>query len=165
MSTADSFNPLPFIRLWGTLLVPLQGEVNDHLAERIHTEVLNHVYESEVENVIVDVTGLWVLDSHICAMLAALGNSAKLMGASTVICGMSAEIAQTLQMMDIGLDAMRSALNVEEAFDLIGIQAKRVERGGARGDGKRGGGDGADAEADERSNDSSDDHGGALDGG
>jgi rsbT antagonist protein RsbS len=115
-------------------LVPLQGEITDDLAERVHTEVLQHVYESEVEHVIIDVTGLWILDSHICAMLAALGNSAKLMGASTVICGMSAEVAQTLQMMDIGLDSMRSTLNVEEAFELIGIRAVRPPRNGANED-------------------------------
>ncbi len=130
----ESFNPLPFIRLWGTLLVPLQGEVTDELAERIHNEVLNLVYESEVENVIIDITGLWLLDSHICAMLAAVGASTKLMGASTVICGMSAEIAQTLQMMDIGLDSVQSALSVEEAFALIGVKVQRPDGKGARHD-------------------------------
>jgi rsbT antagonist protein RsbS len=148
-AAVQNFNPLPFIRLWGTLLVPLQGEITDNLAERIHTEVLDHVYESEVENIIVDVTGLWILDSHICAMLAALGNSAKLMGASTVICGMSAEIAQTLQMMDIGLDNVQSALNVEEAFELIGIKVIRQQRDGA-------------SEAQQPSSESSDDDSGTL---
>jgi rsbT antagonist protein RsbS len=122
---AESMNPLPFIKLWGTLLVPLQGEVTDDLAGRIHEEVLHLVHESEVESVIIDITGLWLLDSHICAMLAALGASTKLMGARTVICGMSAEIAQTLQMMDIGLDSVESALNVEEAFELIGLRVQR----------------------------------------
>jgi len=115
-------NPLPLIKLWGTLLVPLQGEVTDDFAERIHNEVLKRVYESEIENVIIDITGLWLLDSHICAMLAGLAASAKLMGARTVICGMSAEIAQTLQMMDISLDSVESALNVEEAFEHIGVR-------------------------------------------
>jgi rsbT antagonist protein RsbS len=115
-------NPLPIIRLWGNLLVPLQGEVTDSLAERINFEVLNLVYESEVQNVIIDITGLWLLDSHICSLLATLGAAAKLMGAKTIICGMSAEIAQTLQTMDIGLENLRSALSVEEAFMLLGIK-------------------------------------------
>jgi rsbT antagonist protein RsbS len=115
-------NPLPFIKLWGNLLVPLQGEITDRLAERISVEVLNLVYESGVQNVIIDITGLWLLDSHICAMLATLGAAAKLMGAQAVICGMSAEIAQTQQTMDIGLDNLRSALSVEEAFELLGIR-------------------------------------------
>ncbi len=119
-------NPLPLIKLWGTLLVPLQGEVTDDLAERIHSEVLKIVYDSEIESVIIDITGLWLLDSHICAMLAGLGASSKLMGARTVICGMSAEIAQTLQMMDIGLDSVESALNVEEAFQRIGITVAKT---------------------------------------
>ncbi len=147
------FNPLPIIRLWGTLLVPLQGEINDDLAERIHSEVLDLVYDSEVDNVIIDVTGLWILDSHICAMLAALGNSAKLMGAGTVICGMSAEIAQTLQMMDIGLDSVQSALNVEEAFELIGLRVTRPARGEdaeAEGGLSNGSSDGDDGSLEER---------------
>jgi rsbT antagonist protein RsbS len=126
--TMNDSNPLPLIRLWGNLLVPLQGEVTDNLAERISTEVLNIVYETGVENVIIDITGLWLLDSHICSMLANLGASAKLMGANAVICGMSAEIAQTLQTMDIGIDTMQSALNVEEAFELLGIRVQKTKR-------------------------------------
>jgi rsbT antagonist protein RsbS len=127
----ESQNPLPFIKLWGNLLVPLQGEVTDNLAERISSEVLNLVYESEVHNVIIDITGLWLLDSHICSMLATLGASAKLMGAHTIVCGMSAEIAQTLQTMDIGLDNLQSALSVEEAFDLIGVKVEIPDHGDA----------------------------------
>jgi len=123
-----AFNPLPLMKLWRTLLVPLQGEVTDDLAERIHGEVLDYIYQSDVDNIIIDITGLWLLDSHICAMLAALGSSARLMGARTVICGMSAEIAQTLQMMDIGLGKLDAALNVEEAFELIGMQVTRREQ-------------------------------------
>jgi rsbT antagonist protein RsbS len=134
MSAGDSFNPLPLMKLWGTLLVPLQGEVTDDLAERIHTEVLDYVHRADVENIIIDITGLWLLDSHICAMLAALGNSAKLMGARTVICGMSAEIAQTLQMMDIGLDSVESSLNVEEAFELVGLYMTRQKPSSEAGD-------------------------------
>jgi rsbT antagonist protein RsbS len=126
-------NPLPFIKLWGNLLVPLQGEVTDSLADRITGEVLNLVYESQVENVIIDITGLWLLDSHICSMLATLGAAARLMGARTVMCGMSAEIAQTLQMMDVGLENLQSALSVEEAFELLGMKVSVVskeDRGG-----------------------------------
>jgi rsbT antagonist protein RsbS len=123
----DNLNPLPFIKLWGNLLVPLQGEVTDNLAERISSEVLNLVYSSEIQNVIIDITGLWLLDSHICSMLATLGASAKLMGARTIICGMSAEIAQTLQTMDIGIENLSSALSVEEAFNLIGMRVVAAE--------------------------------------
>lgn len=121
MTTRD-FNPLPVIRLWGSLLVPLQGEVTDNFAERITNEVLALVYDTEIEHIIIDITGLWLLDSHICSMLATLGSSARLMGARTIICGMSAEIAQTLQTMDIGLESLESALTVEQAFEMIGFK-------------------------------------------
>ena len=133
-------NPLPFITLWNNLLVPLQGEVTDSLAERINIEVLNRVHTSEVENVIIDITGLWLLDSHICSMLATMAASAKLMGARTIICGMSAAIAQTLQTMDIGFENLQSALSVEEAFALLGIRVIKPgqEDKEADGDDERG---------------------------
>ena len=121
-------NPLPFIKLWGNLLVPLQGEVTDSLAERISSEVLDRVHQSEVDNVIIDISGLWLLDSHICSMLATLAASAELMGTRTFICGMSAEIAQTLQTMDIGLDHMQSARSVEQALEQLGFHVSRIAR-------------------------------------
>jgi rsbT antagonist protein RsbS len=119
-------SPLPVIKLWGILLVPLQGEVKDDLADRISYEVLRAIYETEVEGVIIDITGImWLLDSHICSMLANLGASAKLMGAETIICGMSAEIAQTLQTMGVELENVRSTLSAEEAFAQLGVKPLR----------------------------------------
>ncbi len=128
MAAYNHDNPLPFIELWGNLLVPLQGEVTDALADRISGEVLDRIHRSNFDNVIIDITGLWLLDSHICSMLATLGAAARLMGTRTVICGMSAEIAQTLQTMDIGLEHLQSALSVEQAFERLGFRVARPER-------------------------------------
>jgi hypothetical protein len=65
-----------------------------------------------------------MVDSHLCAVLSGLASSAKLMGTPTVICGMSPEIALTLQTMGIELKGVESALTVEEAFAALGLRVE-----------------------------------------
>jgi rsbT antagonist protein RsbS len=65
------------------------------------------------------------MDSHLCSVLTKLAASAKLMGTPSILCGMSAAIALTLQTMGIDLGGVRTALTVEEAFEAFGIRPVR----------------------------------------
>src|SRR4051794_31640457 len=40
----DGYNRIPIIKLWHLLLVPLQGELTDELADRMTSEVLERIY-------------------------------------------------------------------------------------------------------------------------
>src|SRR4026207_784799 len=98
MSSTEA-NRIPIIKLWNLLLVPLQGMIDDSVAEQLSQDVLKRIQASEVTGLIMDVTGLWLMDSHLCAVLSRIASAALLMGTRTVICGMSPEIALTLQTM------------------------------------------------------------------
>src|SRR5512143_3338114 len=102
---------LPIIRLWDRVLVPLQGEITDELAE-----VLKAIHQSGAVGLVLDLTGVWIMDSHLCAVLSNLAASAKLMGTPTIISGLSPEIAMTLQTMGVELHAVRTALSLEQAL-------------------------------------------------
>jgi hypothetical protein len=83
---------------------------------------------------------IWMVDSHLCAVQSRLAAAARLMGAHSIMCGMNAQVAITLQTMGIDMDVVRTALTLEEAFKSLGIgrlEKKRDGRGGA--DSKRGG--------------------------
>lgn len=118
----DTTIRLPIIKLWKQVLVPLQGDISDVLADRLREQVLETIRSSDAQGLIIDVTGVWMVDSHLCSVLSNMAGSARLMGTECVICGMSAEIALTLQAMDIDLSAIRTALSLEEAFGLFGIR-------------------------------------------
>lgn len=113
---------LPVIKLWKQVVVPLQGDISDVLADRLREQVLETLRDSDAEGLIIDVTGVWMVDSHLCSVLSNMAGSARLMGSECVICGMSAEIALTLQAMDIDLSAVHTTLNLEEAFAHFGIR-------------------------------------------
>jgi rsbT antagonist protein RsbS len=112
---------VPIIRLWNLLLVPVQGELTDAHAEQLRHDVLHEIHVAGSEGLVLDVTGLWMMDSHLCAVLTRLAQAAGLMGTNTVVCGISADIAMTIQSMGLELRGIRTALTLEEALRGFGI--------------------------------------------
>jgi rsbT antagonist protein RsbS len=112
---------LPVINVWNHILVPLQGEVSDAVAERLVDQVLSTIRDTGAEALIIDLTGIWMVDSHLCAVLSRLAASARLMGAHSIMCGMNAQVAITIQTMGIEMDVVQTALTLEQAFKSLGI--------------------------------------------
>jgi rsbT antagonist protein RsbS len=123
--TDTELGRIPIIRMWDQIFVPLQGNVTDVLAERLQTEVLETLAASKVEGLVIDLTGMWLIDSHLCAIISNIAVSARLMGAHTILSGMSPEIAVTLETMGIELSEIETALSVEDAFELLGLTMKK----------------------------------------
>jgi rsbT antagonist protein RsbS len=118
---------LPIIRLWNRVVVPIQGEITDDLAEQISHEVLKAIHESGPRGLVLDLTGVWIMDSHLCSVLSNLAASARLMGTPTIISGLSPEIAMTLQMMGVELEGVATALSLEQALTMVGLDVREVD--------------------------------------
>jgi rsbT antagonist protein RsbS len=124
----EDLDRLPIIKLWNLILVPLQGDITDALADRLRQNVLEMINTSGAEGLVIDVTGVWMIDSHLCAVMSNLAASARLMGTRSIICGMSAEIALTLQTMGVDMGGVKTALTVEEAFDMLGVRPVKRDK-------------------------------------
>lgn len=118
----EQYERIPIIKLWDQLLVPLQGDVTDEHADRLSDEVLDRLRVTGARGLVIDITGLWMVDSHLCATLSSLAASAQLMGTRTVLCGMSPTIALTLQTMGVELRGVKMALDLEEALEWLGFR-------------------------------------------
>lgn len=114
----------PVIRLWGRLVLPLQGDITDDAAAALVDDVLATIRDASAIGLVVDVTGLWTIDSHLCHVIAGLAATARLMGTPTVLCGMSGSIAITLQTMGIDFRLLRTALTLEDALELLGVEPR-----------------------------------------
>ena len=117
---SDKYNGIPIIKLWHLLLVPLQGELTDDLADQMTSEVLERIHQDGSSGLVIDITALWMVDSHLCSVLSQLSASASLMGAKTVICGMKPEIALTLETMGVQLGSTATTLTLEGALEVLG---------------------------------------------
>ncbi len=118
-----AYQRIPIIKVWNLLLVPLQGELTDQLANQLTTEVLLRIHEDGCSGLVIDITGLWLVDSHLCAVLSELSLAASLMGARTLLSGMKPDIALTLETMGVELKGVRTTLNLEDALSALGVRA------------------------------------------
>jgi len=121
MDTA--YQRIPIIKVWTLLLVPLQGELTDELANQLTGEVLARIHEEGCSGLVIDITGLWLVDSHLCAVLSELSSAASLMGAKTLLSGMKPDIALTLETMGVELKGVRTTLNLEDALSALSVRA------------------------------------------
>lgn len=117
----------PVIQLWGRIVVPLQGDITDGAAAALVDDVLRTLQSSSAAGLVVDVTGMWTVDSHLCHVIVNLAATARLMGTPTVLCGMSAAVAITLQTMGIEFELLRTALTLEDALEHLGVEARLHE--------------------------------------
>jgi rsbT antagonist protein RsbS len=119
---SDDRITIPVLKMWDQLLVALQGDVSDRQADDLSHSVLSRIRDADVSGLIIDVTGVLTLDSHLCAVLAKLASSARLMGVRSVLCGLTPEVVMTLQAMDIELTEIETVGTIEEALEGAGIQ-------------------------------------------
>jgi rsbT antagonist protein RsbS len=113
---------IPIIKLWGKLLVPLQGDITDAQAEQLSTNVLELIQKSEPSGLVIDVSGLSLLDSYLCRLIASLAAASRLMGVRVVISGLIPEIAITLQAMGISFGEVKTAMSLEDALAELGLR-------------------------------------------
>jgi rsbT antagonist protein RsbS len=123
----NQYARVPIIKVWNLLLIPLQGEMTDELANELTNEVLDRIHQLGCLGLVIDITGLWIVDSHLCAVLSQLSSAAALMGARTLISGMKPDIALALETMGVQLKGVRTTLDLEDALELLGVRGPTRE--------------------------------------
>jgi rsbT antagonist protein RsbS len=121
----QSMSAIPIIELWGNLLVPLQGEILDSQTDELEDRLLLRVRDRAAQGLVIDVSGVWIVDSHLCATLGRMAAAARLMGTRPVLCGLGPAVVMTLQTMGFDLEGIETALGLEEALDRLGVQPAR----------------------------------------
>lgn len=119
---------IPVIELWGRLVVALQGDVTDSQMERLRDHVLRRIRDRGARGLVIDASGMWLVDSHLCSVLGRLVVAARLMGTQAVLCGLSPEVVITLEEMGIHLDGIDTALSLEAALERLGVRAQEETR-------------------------------------
>lgn len=120
-----SRDQIPVIELWGHLLVPLQGDVSDSQMQGVVDAVLQRIAKRGADGLVIDTSGIWIVDSHLCAGLGKLATAASIMGVPSVLCGLSADVVMTLESMGFELVDTMTATSLEHALEKLGIYVER----------------------------------------
>ncbi|HEX8792429.1 MAG TPA: STAS domain-containing protein [Polyangiaceae bacterium] len=110
---------IPILRLGDVLLTTVHVELRDAVAEAFQTDVLSAIERSRAAGLIIDISGLDMVDSYVARILAETGRMARLMGTETVLCGMRPEVSATLVRMGFPMGTVQTALDLDEGLALL----------------------------------------------
>ncbi|MGW2619995.1 STAS domain-containing protein [Streptomyces sp. NPDC001500] len=120
--------PVPVLRLGDVLLITLQGDLHDGTAERLQRDIAESIVRSRVTGVVIDISGVEIIDSYLGRVLAEIAAGSRLLAARTVVAGMRPAVAITLVELGLTLPGLRTALNTEAALELLAASADRPHR-------------------------------------
>jgi len=110
---------IPILKVGGILLASIQTELNDTSAQAFQQDVLKAIERTRSRGLVIDITGLDMVDTFVARILTDSGRMAKLMGTETVLVGMRPEVAATLVRMGFSMQGVHTALNVDEGMALL----------------------------------------------
>ena len=102
----------------GLLILPIVGALDRDRLDQMRALLLHAVRERRARAIVLDVTGVPEIDSVAANQLIGSVTSARMMGAETIISGLSAEIAQTLVTVGIDLSIVVSAGDLQGGIEL-----------------------------------------------
>jgi len=141
----------PVLQVWESVLaLPVVGHLDTARAQEMTEALLERIVETDSEIVLLDITGVPVVDTAVAKHLLETVSAARLLGAEVLIVGLTTRTALTLVHLGIDLAGVVTrttlAKGLELAFARLGLRVVRDGRDGAPG--RRGGWPaGADADA------------------
>lgn len=100
----------------GVLIVPLVGAFDTARAADLHQIVLQRVEKTRARQVLLDVTGVPVLDTAVAQMLIQLTDALRLLGAQPTLVGVRPEVAQTLVHLGVQFHGLVIKADLENAI-------------------------------------------------
>jgi rsbT antagonist protein RsbS len=121
------FDDVPILRMGGNLLITLQGNLDDSTVELIERAITGEVVRIGASGVLIDVSGLSIVDSFVARVIARLVAMVRLLGADSTIVGLQPAVAITLVELGVPMGHVRTALNAEQGLAMLrGVPHERV---------------------------------------
>jgi rsbT co-antagonist protein RsbR len=117
----------PVLQLRDRLLIlPIIGVLDSARARQLTEQLLGAIRDKRATVVVIDITGVATIDRTVANHLVQTVEASRLMGARTILTGLSSEIAQTLVDLDVDLGMMKTVGDLqgglEEAERLAGYR-------------------------------------------
>lgn len=101
----------------GLLLLPLVGAIDSERAREMSEKLLNAIRSTRCRVVLVDVTGVPMIDTSTAANLMRVVAAARLMGATSILSGLSPQVAQSLVRLGVDLGSVRAVASLRDAVE------------------------------------------------
>lgn len=119
MDDAANADRIPLQLIQGCLVASIQVDLTDAILERFREELLERIASTRVHGVVLDVSGVRIMDRTEFDMLKTTMNMTAVMGARSVIVGLRPGIVSALVEMDVDIRNVRAALNLDDALAML----------------------------------------------
>jgi len=117
------------------LILPIIGVIDPQRARQLTEQLLRGIRMNRAKVVVIDITGVPVMDETVANHLVQTVEAARLLGATVIITGLSPEIAQTLVTIGVDLGKMNTVGDlqggIEEAERALGYKVVLIGETGA----------------------------------
>jgi len=110
---------VPVMRIGDTLLVALQGDLDDTTVMTIEEQLTREIADTSASGMLIDVSRLSVVDTFIARVLARIVAMVRLLGAQAAVVGIQPAVAITLVELGVPMGHLDTALNAEQGLALL----------------------------------------------
>ncbi|WP_138466820.1 protoglobin domain-containing protein [Poseidonocella sp. HB161398] len=111
--------PTPVLQLRdGLLLIPVVGTLDSYRARSLTVKLLEGIRDHRAKAVVLDITGVAAVDSAVANHLIQTMTAARLMGATSVLTGLSADVAQALVKIGVTGETLRTAGDLQHGIEI-----------------------------------------------
>src|SRR5213594_4415795 len=112
------------------LILPIIGVIDPQRARQLTEQLLLGIRTNRARVVVMDITGVPVMDANVANHLVQTVEASRLLGATVIVTGLSPEIAQTLVNIGVDLGKMNTVGDlqggIEEAERLLGYKVALI---------------------------------------
>jgi rsbT co-antagonist protein RsbR len=109
------------------LLLPIVGTVDTQRAHQIMETVLVQVVEQQAKVMILDIAGVPVVDTKVADHILKTTAAVQLLGAQTILTGISASVARTVVQLGVEITRMHTRSKLSEGIELaLSIVGKKI---------------------------------------
>jgi rsbT co-antagonist protein RsbR len=118
----------PVIKVYDrVLLLPIVGTVDTQRAHQIMETVLVQVVEQQAKVMILDIAGVPVVDTKVADHILKTTAAVQLLGAQTILTGISASVARTVVQLGLEITRMHTRSKLSEGIELaLSIVGKKI---------------------------------------
>jgi len=111
--------PVPVLRQGDCLIAPIQAALTDIQMLEFRSNLVDEVGRNRSKGVIVDVSGLDVIDSFTARTLQDVTRMVRLRGAEAVVVGIQPALAFAMVQLGLSLDGVATALDLDQGIALV----------------------------------------------
>jgi len=102
-----------------SIVASIQVDLSDELLRLFREDLLNLLQSSEAEGIILDFSGVEIIDAEDWAAIRGTMTMANLMGTRSIVAGLRPGVVSALVELEVDVEDIDAALNLDEALKLM----------------------------------------------